>query len=121
MTPEAMRAGVPSRTLSALADLQAAEIVAEEAGPLEWEGLGLRPSATTYRVYGAPGEDGRSRLLAEVHFGHRDSTGSIFARRAGDSRVYRVSRGLGRDLPLDYGAFLEEFRSLEVDSESRTP
>jgi len=121
MTPEAMTAGAPSRAISALANLQAAEIVAEEAGPGEWAGLGLRPAAATYRVYGVPGEDGRPRLLAEVHFGNRDSTQGIIARRAGDSRVYRVAAGLGRHMPLHYGAFLEEFRSREGETAPPTP
>jgi len=121
MTPEAMAAGAPSRALSALANLQASEIVAEEAGPAEWAGLGLRPAAVTYRVYGAPGEDGRPRLLAEVDFGNRDSAQGIIARRAGDSRVYRVAAGLGRHIPLHYGAFLEEFRSREGETAPPTP
>ncbi|MED5262304.1 MAG: DUF4340 domain-containing protein [Myxococcota bacterium] len=121
MTPESMIAGAPSRAISALANLQASEIVAEEAGPAEWVGLGLKPAAVTYRVYGAPGDDGRPRPLAEVHFGHRDSAQGIIARRPGDSRVYRVAAGVGRHMPLDYGAFLEEFRSREEEAAPSEP
>lgn len=113
MTPEAMAAGAPSRALAALADLQAKEIVAEAAGPVEWMGLGLQPAAVTYRVYGDAGDDARPRLLAEVNFGDTDLAKGTLARRAGDPRLYRIAPGLGRHLPLHYGAFVEEFRSRE--------
>lgn len=113
MTPGSMAAGAPSRALSALAQLEASEIIAEEAGPREWAGWGLQPPAVTYRIYGASGEDGRPQLLAEVDFGESHPVKGTMARRPEDSRLYRVAPGLGRHLPLHYGAFLEEFRSRE--------
>jgi len=113
MTPEAMAAGVPSRSLSVLADLDADEVLAEGVGRRELEGLGLLPAVATYRIYGGVDDDGQPRELAQLDFGPFDLERGVVVRRAGGATLYRVGPDLARDLPLDYARFQESFRSRE--------
>lgn len=113
MTPLAMAAGTSSRLLATLSDLDAVEIVAEGAGTEERMGLGLSPAAVTFRVFsGSEGEKAPERL-AEVHLGRDEGVKGILAQRTGDPRVFRLSAERRRELPIDYGAFLEAFVSRE--------
>jgi len=116
---EALAAGMTSRLVRELAGLKAVDIVAESMGAQELAALGLSPANATFRVFGAPGEDGKAPLLCEILLGTADPSRGILARAIGKDAVYRLDYALADEIPVNYGAFVESFASVESTQQSQ--
>lgn len=98
-----------SELVRTLADLRAADIVAEEMGEVELASLGLAPPRALLRVMDRTDPEADSRLLAEVELGRYDAERGIFARRTGSPTVYVLDPELAELLPLSAQAFSQAF------------
>jgi hypothetical protein len=110
---EALAAGLASRLVAELADLKAADIVAESMGSRELSALGLSPPHTTLRVWGEAGEDGQAQRLCEVHLGNEQPGKGVLAKSGESDAVYRLDSALADAIPLNYGVFVDSFASKE--------
>ena len=82
-------------------------------GGSELAAVGLSPAHASFRVFGAPDEDGEAELLGQIAFGNADPGRGILARGSGTDVVYRLDYALADEFPVNYGAFLESFASKE--------
>jgi len=98
-----------SELVRTLADLRAADIIAEEMGESELASLGLAPPRASLRVGDRRDSESASRLLAEVELGRYDAERGIFARRTGSPTVYVLDPELAELLPLSSRAFAEGY------------
>lgn len=98
-----------SELVRTLADLRAADIVAEEMGESELASLGLAPPRALLRVTDRAASGADAGLLAEVELGRYDAERGIFARRSDSPIVYVLDPELAELLPLSWQAFEERY------------
>jgi len=111
LDPEAI-----SELVRTLAELRAADIVAEEMGEAELASLGLAPPRALLRVAERGDLDAESQLLGEVVLGRYDAERGIFARRTDRPTVYVLDPELADVLPLSWRAFEDRYSTAGVGS-----
>lgn len=115
-TPEPMAAGTAARMIAELAELDAAEIAADEVGPQELAGLGFAPPRATIRVYGAvPEGGGEAPVLAEVLLGVQSGS-RIAARRPDRPTIFRIDAAHAEHVPVSLEAFRNRFEAREDEA-----
>jgi hypothetical protein len=122
--PEKMAPDKISQMVSELANLEAGDIVTENASQEELSRLGLAPPRTILTVFGeAPeaepdadptgpdeaAEPASPPRLAEIHIGNVEGSEWIVARAAGEPRVYRLAYELAEHIPIALDAFRNRF------------
>jgi hypothetical protein len=124
-SPERLAPAVVARMVSELSDLEAGDILSEDASQEQLEAYGLAPPQTVVSVFGerpdaeaeseGEGEEhsGGAPRLAEIHIGNVEGSEWILARAAGDPAVYRLDYGLAEHLPVSLEAFRNRFLAEE--------
>jgi hypothetical protein len=94
-----------------LAQLKAADIVAEEMGEAELSSLGLAPPRVRIRVDASIGSapDEEVPPLAEIALGRWDEERGLFAQRVGVPTVYLLTGDEADRLPTSWEAFESDF------------
>ncbi|MDJ0788261.1 MAG: DUF4340 domain-containing protein [Myxococcota bacterium] len=115
-SPLAMAAGKAGRLVEELSGLEAVDILADQLGDDELEGLGLAPPIVTVRVQGEAGEAAPAPVLATVHLGAADPSRGIPAMRGDEPVVYWLDFDAAEHLPVSYEAFANRFVSEEGES-----
>ncbi len=98
-----------SELVRTLADLHAADILAEEMGESELASLGLAPPRASLKVADRKDPGAEPRILAGVELGRYDAERGIFARRTGSPTIYVLDPELAELLPLSSQAFEERY------------
>jgi len=106
--PEGLAGDKIARLVEELSVLHADDILAEQVGPAELEGLGLDPPNARLRVYGA-GED--PELLADVRLGALRDDGGVTAQSGGSPQLFELDAALAEQLPVSLEAFRNRFLS----------
>lgn len=126
-SPETLAPAKVARLVSELSNLEAEDILSEDASEEDLEELGLSPPQTVVSVFGeAPGAEGESESvgaprLAEIHVGNVEGSEWIVARAAGDPTVYQLSYELAEHLPVSLEAFRNRFLADEEETSEVLP
>lgn len=115
--PEAFAPGKVAGMLSALSNLTATDILADEMGPAELAGVGLDPPITHIVVRG----EGEGEPLADVRLGMPRGDGGIAAQRQGDPTVYELDHAVGERVPISLEAFRNRFEPAAEPAATETP
>ena len=115
--PESFAPGKVVGMISALSNLVAADILADEMGPEELAGVGLAPPIARIVVHGAEGEE----PLASIRLGVVRGDEGIVAQSAGNAVVFELDHGLAERVPVSLEAFRNRFLATEPAPEEAEP
>lgn len=117
-SPDPIAPGEVASLVTALSNLRAERILADDMGVDELRGVGLDPPGAVIAVFDAAGDEGDAAApLAEVHLGESRSSGVVARLPDGDT-VFELDPAVAEHLPVSLDAFRNRFVAKEPGPET---